>query len=120
MRRLEQKTIATACARPLLERRVHRLEGIELAALQPYIATLEADRVADRFGEDDGALGWPQLRTAVENCCPYVALPMGPAERRQARIQPGPAVLEFIPQGHLLSPAKRIPLLLCPLSLDAN
>ena len=67
-------------ARPLLKRRMHGFEGIEFTALQPYIATLEADRVADCLGEDDGAIGRPQLGAAIGDPVPDVFLAMGPAE----------------------------------------
>lgn len=60
---------------------MHGLKGLKFA-LQPYAVTLEADRVADRLGVDDGALGWPQLHaaSAIGNPVPDMLLAVGPAE----------------------------------------
>src|SRR5262245_15378834 len=64
-------------ARPLLEVRMQRQDLLELAALKPYVATLEPDRVVDGVGEDDGVGGGPQLRVAVIDALPHLLASVG-------------------------------------------
>src|SRR5262245_49890756 len=54
------QAVAFVLARPLFQMLVDRQNFLELAALKPYVATLEPDRVVDGFGEDDGIGAGPQ------------------------------------------------------------